>query len=38
MAAQYAGWKVAKGKFFAMGSGPMRSKRKREEVLEHLGV
>lgn len=38
MASQYAGWKVAKGKFFAMGSGPMRSKRKREEILEHLNV
>jgi len=38
MAAQYAGWKVAKGKFFAMGSGPMRSKRRREEVLEHISV
>lgn len=38
MAAQYAGWKVTKGKFFAMGSGPMRAKRGREEVLEHLGV
>jgi methenyltetrahydromethanopterin cyclohydrolase len=38
MAAQYAGWKVAQGKFFAMGSGPMRAKRGREEVLEHLGV
>lgn len=38
MASQYAGWKVAQGKFFAMGSGPMRAKRKREEVLEHLGI
>ncbi len=38
MASQYAGWKVAQGKFFAMGSGPMRSKRKREEVLDHLGL
>jgi methenyltetrahydromethanopterin cyclohydrolase len=38
MAAQYAGWKVAQGKFFAMGSGPMRAKRKREEVLDQLGI
>lgn len=38
MASQYAGWKVSKDQFFAMGSGPMRSKRKREEVFEHLGV
>jgi methenyltetrahydromethanopterin cyclohydrolase len=38
MASQYAGWKVAQGKFFAMGSGPMRSKRMREEILAHLGL
>jgi len=38
MASQYAGWKVAKDRFFAMGSGPMRAKRKREEILEHLDV
>lgn len=38
MASQYAGWKVAKDPFFAMGSGPMRSKRKNEAILDHLGV
>src|SRR5262245_25047050 len=26
MASQYAGWQVAVGKFFAMGSGPMRAR------------
>jgi len=36
MGAQYAGWKVSVGDFFAMGSGPMRAKRGREEVLEKL--
>src|SRR5688572_22810534 len=25
MASQYAGWQLAAGKFFAMGSGPMRA-------------
>src|SRR5690348_2348387 len=25
MASQYAGWQISKGKFFAMGSGPMRA-------------
>jgi len=34
MASQYAGWKIAKGKYFAMGSGPMRAKRGNESVLE----
>ncbi|MCC6511814.1 MAG: methenyltetrahydromethanopterin cyclohydrolase [Pirellulaceae bacterium] len=35
MFAQYAGWPVKHEKFFAMGSGPMRSRRGREPVLEH---
>ncbi len=35
MFSQYAGWPVQKDKFFAMGSGPMRSRRGREEVLQH---
>ncbi len=38
MAAQYAGWPVKKDKFFAMGSGPMRSKRGKEHVLQSIGV
>lgn len=36
MMSQYAGWPVQEGKFFAMGSGPMRVRRGREEVLTHL--
>ncbi len=36
MMSQYAGWPVTQGKFFAMGSGPMRARRGREEVLTHL--
>ncbi|EMI47188.1 methenyltetrahydromethanopterin cyclohydrolase [Rhodopirellula sp. SWK7] len=35
---QYAGWPVSVDKFFAMGSGPMRMLRGREEILEHLGL
>lgn len=35
---QYAGWPVQVGDFFAMGSGPMRMARGREEVLESLGL
>lgn len=38
MFGQYAGWPVTEGKFFAMGSGPMRSRRGREEVLKHYGA
>jgi len=34
MASQYAGWKISHGKYFAMGSGPMRAKRGNELVLE----
>lgn len=34
---QYAGWKISVGKFFAMGSGPMRAIRPREPVFERLG-
>lgn len=33
---QYAGWPVQAGSYFAMGSGPMRLARGREEVLEKL--
>ncbi len=33
---QYAGWPVQTDDFFAMGSGPMRLARGREEMLEHL--
>ncbi|HMO13769.1 MAG TPA: methenyltetrahydromethanopterin cyclohydrolase [Pirellulaceae bacterium] len=34
MACQYAGWPISVGKYFAMGSGPMRLNRGREPVLD----
>jgi len=37
MASQYAGWKLAVGKFFAMGSGPMRAAAGKEAVFERIG-
>lgn len=36
MLGQYAGWPVSQDKFFAMGSGPMRVKRGKEELLQSL--
>jgi len=36
MASQYAGWQIAVGKFFAMGSGPMRAAYGKEELFEHV--
>ena len=36
MASQYAGWAIAVGKFFAMGSGPMRAARGTEEIFAHI--
>ena len=36
MASQYAGWQVAVGKFFAMGSGPMRALYGKEELFDHI--
>ena len=38
IAAQYAGWPVSHGKYFAMGSGPARMLRGREPMLELLGL
>lgn len=38
MASQYAGWQVSVGKFFAMGSGPMRAAHDKEELISHLGA
>ncbi|MCA9134500.1 MAG: methenyltetrahydromethanopterin cyclohydrolase [Planctomycetales bacterium] len=38
MLAQYAGWPVQHDKFFAMGSGPMRLRRGKEDLLESLGA
>ena len=38
MASQYAGWQIGgEKKFFAMGSGPMRAARGREELFDHIG-
>jgi methenyltetrahydromethanopterin cyclohydrolase len=36
LAAQYAGWQVSVGKYFAMGSGPMRAIYGKEELYEHI--
>jgi methenyltetrahydromethanopterin cyclohydrolase len=36
LASQYAGWQVAVGKYFAMGSGPMRALAAREELFQHI--
>jgi methenyltetrahydromethanopterin cyclohydrolase len=37
MASQYAGWQIAVGKFFAMGSGPMRAAHGKEELYDRVG-
>ncbi len=37
LASQYAGWKIAKGDFFAMASGPMRAVAGKEELFDHIG-
>jgi methenyltetrahydromethanopterin cyclohydrolase len=36
MASQYAGRQVSVGKFFAMGSGPMRAALGKEELFDHI--
>jgi methenyltetrahydromethanopterin cyclohydrolase len=36
MASQYAGWQISVGKFFAMGSGPMRAAYGKEELYEDI--
>ena len=38
LGSQYAGWQVKTGKFFAMGSGPMRALAGREDVIQHLKI
>lgn len=38
MASQYAGWSIAKGKYFAMASGPMRAAAGKEPLIGELGV
>jgi methenyltetrahydromethanopterin cyclohydrolase len=37
IASQYAGWKLEQGKFFAMGSGPMRAAAGKEAIFEAIG-
>ena len=37
MASQYAGWKLTHGKFFAMGSGPMRAAAAKEPLFQKIG-
>jgi methenyltetrahydromethanopterin cyclohydrolase len=36
MASQYAGWQIALGKYFAMGSGPMRAAYGKEELFNKI--
>jgi len=37
MASQYAGWQISLGKYFAMGSGPMRAAAGTEELFKEIG-
>ncbi|MCS6977811.1 MAG: methenyltetrahydromethanopterin cyclohydrolase [Gemmatales bacterium] len=37
MASQYAGWQISVGKYFAMGSGPMRAAYGKEELFDRIG-
>ena len=37
MASQYAGWQISVGKFFAMGSGPMRAAADTESLFDSIG-
>jgi len=37
LASQYAGWAISEGKYFAMGSGPMRAVRGREPIYDQIG-
>ena len=36
LASQYAGWSVSAGKYFAMGSGPMRAAYGKEAIFDHI--
>ena len=38
LAGQYAGWQISEGKFFAMGSGPMRAAYGKETLFETIGL
>jgi methenyltetrahydromethanopterin cyclohydrolase len=37
LGSQYAGWRIAEGKFFAMASGPIRALAGKEELFTHIG-
>ena len=37
LASQYAGWQISEGKFFAMGSGPMRAAYGHEPIFSTIG-
>ena len=37
MASQYAGWQISVGKYFAMGSGPMRAAAGKEALFDAIG-
>src|SRR5262245_2225357 len=37
LASQYAGWALSEGKFFAMGSGPIRAAAAREDLFAKIG-
>lgn len=37
LASQYAGWQIADGEFFAMGSGPMRAAYGHESIYDKIG-
>ena len=37
LASQYAGWPISEGKYFAMGSGPMRAIRGKEPIYDTIG-
>lgn len=38
LGSQYAGWQIASGKYFAMGSGPMRALAGQEPLFAKLGL
>lgn len=38
LGSQYAGWQIAVGKYFAMGSGPMRAVAAKENLVEQLNL
>ena len=38
MASQYAGWQISVGKYFAMGSGPMRAAAQKEALFHEIGI